>query len=142
MPQIPFQKLHRYAIPTSSAPQTRGDLDKKIWIVLDSGENGKAQLSLLERILQAVGKSLSDDTCTLLYQQEPFHLSRLMAAHRPKLVLSFGVPPIDLGLNIRGKPYKQVKMQGTQFLFVDGMEKLASDQEAKKNLWAILQKLF
>lgn len=142
MPLIPFQKIHRYAIPTYYTPETRGALGKKIWIIIDVREDDEQHRTLLGKILMAVGKSLDEDTCTLIYDNKPFQLSALASSHHPQIVLCFGIAPSEIGLNIVDTKYQRMTLGETVYLFADAMSKITADQSAKKNLWSVLQKLF
>ena len=105
-------------------------------------EDNHEHRSLLEKILMAVNKSLDEDTCTLINDQIPFHLSALTSSHKPQMVLCFGISPSNLGLNVMNHKYQSMELDDTAYLFADTMSKITSDQSAKKNLWSVLQKLF
>ncbi len=142
MSRIPFQRLHHYAIPTHTIPKTRGDLAKKIWIVIKKHEDIKEHQQLLQRILTAVDKVLDEDCSILLLEKNAISLPKIASLSQPTFVLCFGVRSIEVGLNIKDVLYRDIKVNQTVFLFVDHLATIASDQAAKKHLWAALQKLF
>lgn len=101
-----------------------------------------AEALFLDKILTAVGHSLSEaDVLNLSYL--PSRDARtVLAGKLTQHFITFGVPLIKLQLDLLLPPYTPKKVDGVWFLLVDALSVIESDRELKKRLWGALQQMF
>ncbi len=141
MSPIPFQQYSYYLLPTNELPQTQGDQGRKVWIVIQAADNKPENLDLLRRIFTAIKLDLDKDAC-LIFAPKDFVLTRISTPPRDKIMLVFGLKPLNLGLNLKYNPYRASVLGQVTYLFSESLAVVASRQESKKQLWTALQNLF
>lgn len=104
-----------------------------------------ADLELLQKIMQAVGKDLKKEVLLLnidTTEANPL-FNQLMAKYENnRTLLIFGFLPPQLGLHLQVKPYQTINWQGWTILFAHSLTQITENTHYKKLLWVQLQQLF
>ena len=125
-------------------------MDLKLWgsnqkqlIIVYRADNSPLDKAFLTKILGAVHYDLQEDT-TLIELNEGQNLSFQNISKRltPRHLISLGVPPKDLGLNLTDQLYQQRNVENCCFLFTDKLSEIAADKNKKGALWGCLQTMF
>ena len=114
----------------------------KVLIVLSANESKDLRSSLLPKIMQAVNIDLAKEATIVNAPQHGINIIKLISDQNIAKVISFGVSPTDLSLNLSAAPYKLNKIGMIQFLFSDNLKLISTNQDRKKALWSNLQDLF
>jgi hypothetical protein len=138
-PSDVFYDFEVYKVEENTAWKEGLARDRSIVVLLK--EANSADLDLLSKIFQAVGKNLAEEVCvintiiTIPYKEltELFDL---------KKVLIFGFTPKDIGLHLNVAIYQSLVFQEVQLLFSHELETIANDLSKKKQLWGQLQAMF
>ena len=138
-PSAVFYDFEVYKVEESATWKKGLSQDRSIVVLLKDANS--ADLDLLSKIFQAVGKNLAEEVCvintiiTIPYKEltELFDL---------KKVLVFGFTPKEIGLHLNVAIYQSLIFQEVQFLFSDELETIANDLSKKKQLWGQLQAMF
>ncbi|MCP3928191.1 MAG: hypothetical protein GY705_03715 [Bacteroidetes bacterium] len=117
--------------------------NRKHLLIVTNNRIEQPHKKLLEKILQSIHYDLKEDV--LFIQLEPeqnFHFTSLAKRKKIKNVLFFGLTPGNAGLNFQYALYSPVRHKEKTYIFVDGLEKIESQQALKKKLWGVLQGTF
>jgi hypothetical protein len=138
-PSAVFYDFKVYKVQEDSAWEEGLTRDRSI-VVLLKGANS-ADLDLLSKIFQAVGKNLAEEVC-VINTTITIPYKKLTELFELKKVLVFGFTPEEFGLHLNVNIYQTLVFQGVQFLFSDELETIASNLPKKKQLWGQLQAMF
>ena len=142
MKQIGFELVAHKSIKNLNIRHAESN-QARILIVLRTIDYSNTTKELLEKIISATGCNFkSEISLVLLNERDKVFINDVMTELKIKEMISFGVKPAELGLNISGKNYLPLKLSKLKFLFSEDLRKLASDKEAKKLLWQSLQAFF
>ncbi len=125
-------------------------MDLKLWgsnqkhlIIVYRADNGALDKAFLTKILGAVHYNLEQDT-TLIELSEGQNLSfqNISKSLTPRHLISLGIPPKELGLNLSNHLYQLKNIENCCFLFTDKLSEIATDKNKKGALWGCLQTMF
>lgn len=118
--------------------------NKKKLLILTTKEDAEDDnaKTTLKAILKAIKFDMEED-CAIL----PFNKNESIAFQKLPLadctqIISFGINPKQMGLQIQHHPYTSLKLLEKELLFADSIGTIASDVSKKKLLWAALQTIF
>jgi len=120
-----------------------GENARRILILVNDASHKvstEAGTLLLRNIVKAIGLGGNDFALLNYAVCDAPDFDALARFFSPKLVFLFGVAPVELGL----KEYPletYVQERGIQLVYTRNLVELASDNEAKKALWAVLKRL-
>lgn len=138
-PSAVFYDFEVYQVQENATWQEELTQNRSIVVLLK--EANLADLELLSKIFQAVGKNLEEEVC-VINTAISISYKELIKKNDPTKVLAFGITPKEFGLHLNIATYQTLTFQGVQFLFSEGLETIASDLSKKKQLWGQLQVLF
>ncbi len=117
--------------------------NKKGLLVAISGCEVLAWKNFLEKVLQATGFSLAEDTATIWVTPHGRFCFSEIARKMPVFhAIFFGLEPVRAGLHIEVAPYQPVKIGQRMFLFCDDLPSIQADQARKRLLWEALKSVF
>lgn len=110
-------------------------------LVLVRGADDKALNSrdeeLLNKILEA--SNLPSETIhkEVLVEKETLGLAAVL----PQIskVITFGLNPVDMGMQFRPMPYKVFQVAGAKWLMAHRLDQIAEEVDRKKALWSALK---
>lgn len=131
---LPYTTYH---IPETPDRQT-GISGQWLWLIVRQPLL-PAEEDLLQKISTALKANLTADVLRITFDpSSPAPLSG-MSNHQPRLVISFGVPPADLGLWIDMSRTGMCKLETMSFILTLPIDELAGNPNAKKALWNCMQ---
>ncbi|MEO6639236.1 MAG: hypothetical protein ABIN25_13240 [Ginsengibacter sp.] len=101
-----------------------------------------SQLNFLSGLVNACHVSLDDIAVVNIAGQKFISYLDLAKQLSSRKILSFGVAPAELNLPFTIPFYQVQSFQETDYIFCPELNKLQDDTNAKKLLWASLQKTF
>jgi hypothetical protein len=126
-----------YRIPETDKNQTEA-LEKWLWMVTCKPLT-EADTDLLLKISSALKADLSQDVyCLQQAPNEGISISSLSQS-KPKLIISFGVKPAELGLWIDLHKPGISFLESCIFILTLPVEELSKNAVAKKELWQSMQ---
>jgi hypothetical protein len=153
-PEPPVENLSQQALrPVSAAPEQGyasapvfkylGKNQKNVLILVYDSENDVSSESgreLLRNLVKAMQLTANDFALLNYFNYNETKFEDLSTFFSSRLVLAFGVDPVQLGLN--EQPRHSIGMHGDiQLVFSERLDLLAADQEGKKRLWGSLKQL-
>jgi len=138
-PSAAFYDFEVYQVTENDTWKKGLTVDRSIVVLLKSANS--ADLDLLSKIFQAVGKNLAEEVC-VINTKITIPYKELTELFELKKVLVFGFAPKELGLHLNVKIYQALLFQDVQFLFSDTLEIIANNLAKKKQLWGQLQAMF
>jgi hypothetical protein len=129
----------------ASAPVFKylGKNQKNVLILVYDSENDVSSESgreLLRNLVKAMQLTANDFALLNYFNYNETKFEDLSTFFSSRLVLAFGVDPVQLGLN--EQPRHSIGMHGDiQLVFSERLDLLAADQEGKKRLWGSLKQL-
>ncbi len=132
-----------YKVSESSQAEILPDSSLRNLVLANSATT--ADLELLQKIMQAVGKNLAEEVLLLNIDTTADHplFHQLITKYEgDRTLLIFGFLPKNLGLHLQVKPYQAIKWQGWTILFAHSLTQIAENTDYKKLLWVQLQQLF
>ncbi len=97
----------------------------------------------LTKVLAAAQLDLAQDALFVeLPLDQPIGLLADVRQKKPDQVLVFGLPAVQLGLNMDIVPYQPFVFQQITFLFADALSVLEGSKEKKTALWTALKSIF
>ena len=131
-------------LPVKTGLTFDGQNRRYITLLLASPLTSK-HTSFLANILKACRLSF-DDTAILNMKGENFSLDQIKSQLTPKIMLLFGVKPLDLSLPINFPTFKIQAYDGIQYLYIPELKQMVEDTEEarllKSKLWLCLKELF
>jgi ssRNA-specific RNase YbeY (16S rRNA maturation enzyme) len=141
---IPFEDLPLYRLPTAIPFKVHGESQRSYWIILSKSEEDNQSLQdFLSKILKALGLDIHRDTYQIIADDShSLYLSKqLRNLDEPKIIISFGFKPEEIGLSIAHLPYQLLQLRDHKFLFCDLLDHIQNDANKKRALWETLQLL-
>ncbi len=138
-PSSDFFNFEIYRLPEWANQSNKVDPSKSILVLLKGAE--EAEIALLGKIFQAVGKNLETDGCVINDMEWPSYKT-IANASNFKQLLVFGIAPTEIGLHLNVKAYQVIAFQERQLLFSHDLKVIANDLAKKKQLWGQLQLMF
>ena len=126
-----------YQIPETAGHQT-ASTEQWLLIVVRSSETN-ASNDLLEKIAGALKADFSKNVYLLTLEIGERLNIREINALQPKLMLSFGVSPADLGIWIDLDKPGMRQLEAFCLIYTLPADKLAANANAKKELWGYMQ---
>ena len=150
MPIQSFYDFDLFVVPERITPSNRitGSGQKGVIILFESEEDNPELISFLSKILSAVQLELAKDANLIhLKASEGINFSGLCQQKDVAYLLSFGISPQRLGLQLNYQKYIPFQFKECQFLFADQLPLIFEErQEGGKKmsgaLWKALQALF
>jgi hypothetical protein len=134
--------LYNVSDEKNSDLNLRGSNQKQLVIVYRA-ENTPLDEVFLAKILTAVQYDLQQDTTLIeLRKNQNFSFKNISKTLSPKHVISLGVSPKNIGVNLNDQLYKPRNIKNCCFLFTDKLSKIAEDKNKKGALWECLQSMF
>lgn len=120
----------------------RGSNQKRLIIVYRADKASLDEV-FLTKILGAVQYDLQQDTTLIeLREDQNFSFQNISKSLAPQHLISLGVPPKDLGLNLTNQLYQPRTINNCCFLFTNILSEIAEDKNKKGALWGCLQTMF
>lgn len=138
-PSAVFYDFEVYKVEENKTWKEGLDQNRSIVVVLKDAD--AADLDLLSKIFQAVGKNLAEDVC-VINTTITMSYKELTELFELKKVLVFGFTPKAFGLHLNLSIYQTLVFQEVQFLFSDDLKIIANNLAKKKQLWGQLQAMF
>ncbi len=125
-------------------------VDLKLWgsnqkhlIIVYRVDKGSLDKAFLTKILGAVQYDLEQDTTLIeLTENQNFSFQNISKSLTPRHLISLGIPPKALGLNLNNQLYQPKNIDNCCFLFTDNLSEIAADKNKKGALWGCLQSMF
>ena len=120
-----------------------GGNKKSVLILVNDSDNEVSTLEgreLLRKIVKAIDLSAPDFALINYANYQEVDFVELHQFFKPQLMLSFGVEPQHLKLNLT-RTGEIIFHETTRIIFAPNLHPLDSDIDAKKSLWANLQKI-
>ncbi len=107
-------------------------------------EQAEVAPELLEMLRKMIIAVQLDPSRTPVYDhaQDPVDFRVIKATETIKVVLTFGMQPRDLGIDVPYKNAKAVDYLGIRLFFFDSLSLIGSKPTRKKFLWTILKEIF
>lgn len=96
----------------------------------------------LEKILGAINLSWEGVDIINVYGSEQLDFRAALNVRKVHHFISFGVPFLEVNLDILMNIYDPKRIKGVNFLFADRLSIIEADVERKRKLWHILKTLF
>ncbi len=114
------------------------DSSKWLWILVNKSLTHEDN-QLLEKITGALKADLNKDTyCQEVMIGQTISIAEISAI-KPKLIISFGVAPSDVGLWIDLPQSGLTTLESFTFILTNSLDKLSGSNTAKKELWQSMQ---
>ena len=97
---------------------------------------------LLNKILGAVNLNLEGVDLLNMYGSQQLDFRAALNTRKVHHFISFGVPFLEVNLNIMMNVYDPKIIKGINFLFADRLSVIAADSGRKKQLWNSLKTVF
>ena len=134
--------LYHVSDEKNSDLNLRGSNQKQLVIVYRT-ENTPLDEGFLAKILNAVQYDLQQDTTLIeLRKNQNFSFKNILKTLSPKYLISLGVSPKNIGVNVSDQLYKPRNIKNCCFLFTDKLSEIAEDKNKKGALWGCLQSMF
>lgn len=131
---VPDVKTDRFDISGSN--------QKRLMLVCTISDKN-AHADFLSKILKAVHYDLTQDVVWIaLTDKQDFRFIDWQSTWQPKHFISFGLPPMQTGLNFNERLYHIFELGECRFLFSDSLEAISQDKAKKGALWEKLQEMF
>lgn len=131
---LPYTTYH---IPETPEHKT-GISGQWLWLIVRQPLLAPEE-DLLQKISTALKADLTVDVLRVAFDPaSPVPMST-MSNQQPRLVISFGVPPADLGLWIDMSRTGMCKLESMSFILTLPIDELAVNPNAKKALWNCMQ---
>jgi hypothetical protein len=146
MNEIPFQKLKIYDTANAIIREVKikGD-EKSPNLVIINGRMDAELEDYLKKILKSVGLEMDRDVCLYEFLGENafVRISKLNF----KKVISFGIDPKHLGLNVKAVYYTVIQLGGKKIVFSESIHDIFAERMKKERkmallLWNSLKELF
>jgi len=95
----------------------------------------------LGQILNAIKYNLEDSCMLTLGDSQSVSINSYIHQHDIKRVLSFGIAPKDIGLQIAAGAYRIIDMENLRIVFSHKISDLNADKQKKIKLWNAIQGL-
>lgn len=122
-----------------------GGNSKNIAFVVNSNGSkylNDVQLKFISGLAKACNISLDDIAIINIAEQKSLSYVHLAEQLSCRKIFSFGVAPSDLNLPFTIPFFQLQAFQEIDYIFCPSLDKLQEDTQAKKQLWASLQKTF
>lgn len=115
----------------------------RILVVLRETDYQKEEEILLRKIIKATSCDFDEQISLLILKEnEGLFLNDILREIGIDEVICFGINEKTLALNLKAENFEIIKLSGQKFLFSVSLNKLLSDGNAKKMLWASLKTFF
>lgn len=102
----------------------------------------EADKAYLGKILGAINLSWDGVDIVNVYGSEQLDFRAALNVRKVHHFISFGVPFLEVNLDILMNIYDPKRIKGVNFLFADRLSIIEADVERKRKLWTILKSLF
>jgi len=117
--------------------------NQKHLIIVYRAEKSAFDRTFLEKILGAVHYDLEQDTTLIeLKEDQQFSFQDFSKSLTPRHLISFGIAPKELGLNLNSQVYQIRNIANCRFLFANNLSEISKDKNQKAALWGCLQSMF
>jgi len=118
--------------------------NRKELLILVTADDAKDDNAIkqLKAILSAIKYELEQDCAILAIEAEESIPFQKLPLDKTKQIISFGIPAMKMGLQIKEQKYNQLKILSIDLLFADSISAISTDVTKKKQLWNALQSLF
>lgn len=120
-----------------------GGFARQVLVVAVAEPSFQQGRDFLAKVLAAAKLDFERDTLFAeIPENEPIALTRTAQRKHATVVLVFGVPPKQAGLNVQVNFYQPFQFGGTTFLFSEKLSLLEPDRDRKGKLWNALKIIF
>lgn len=141
MPFDTFDLVAHFGVPEQENSFSASN-PPKVLLVLSQTEDKDLLESFLPKILQAVKIDMQTESLSIIHSNYPINILDQIKDLGVKNVISFGVSPKDLTLNLNPQLYTLLDISKVKFLFADKLDVISKQQDRKKLLWNHLQTIF
>ncbi len=139
-----FSNIDFYNIPEAiQAPDIQGTNKKNLIVLVDKQDSTTENLDKLRDILKAIDHDLEKDVLLAVVDSDAIiSLSNLTSTHSAHQVISFGILPERLSLNIKGSYNRWLNFETHGLLITYPLEHVKTKKENKIQLWNALKSRF
>ena len=76
-----------------------------------------------------------------LQSDKQYALLKYFDEHNPSVIISFGLKPQQIGLNLDHQLYKLLRLKNIKLIFAHSLSDLEHNKRLKKSLWEVLKLL-
>jgi hypothetical protein len=121
----------------------KGNFARRVLVLQLEGARPLEERDFLLKILAAAQVNLDHDThLAMIPAGKALAVTPYLKEKEPAIVLVFGLPPAQIGLQIPAPSYEPFTFYGCTWLFADSLATLEPDKQRKGQLWKALQVLF
>lgn len=126
---------------SNSTIKVTGTSKNELLIVAKTADLTPENRKTLSDILNAIKYNLEDSTMLLLDEGQSVSINTSIHKHDIKKVISFGLSPKDIGLQIAAAAYRLIEMEQLNLVFSHSVGDLNADKQKKIALWKTIQGL-
>lgn len=144
-PMIPIAPVAPSPVSAPSAPNVAPlpSLNHQILILVDEAPAMSASNTIfLEKVLKAVNLNLDGVDILNLAGAKQMDFRPLLQNKKVHHFISFGVPFININLEIMMNRYDPKRIAGVNFLLAESLDIVQTDDKNKRALWGALKKIF
>ncbi len=127
-------------------PDHLGNNQKQVLILVEEKKHeflSSQDLSFLQNILKAIQYEVND-VAIINLENKQYNIEELIEYFEPKQIISFKVPPFNLGIQNKNIPkytFAEIR-DNIPFLHADALAIIQNDTDKKKALWLGIQRMF
>ncbi|MDG1101068.1 MAG: hypothetical protein P8N29_07680 [Saprospiraceae bacterium] len=141
MLNITIYKIERDNIVAQEAIKKEGACKNQLLIISRDLDLTPESRKTLSQILNAIKYNLEDSCMLVLGDAQLISINSYVRQYAIQKVISFGISPKDIGLQINPSAYRLIEMEALKLVFSHKISSLNSDKQKKIKLWNTLQTL-
>ena len=126
---------------TQKTIKKEGACKNQLLIIAKNADLTPESRQTLSQILNAIKYNLEDSCMLALAEDQSISINSYVHQHDIKRVISFGVSPKDIGLQINANAYNLIEMEELKLVFSHKISDLNADKQKKIKLWNTIQTL-
>ena len=134
-------KIESENIVAQEAIIKEGACKNQLLIVARSADLTAESRKTLSQILNAIKYNLEDSCMLALADDQSISINSYIHQYDIQKVISFGVSPKDIGLQINVGAYRLIEMEALKLVFSHKISDLNADKQKKIKLWNTIQTL-
>lgn len=116
---------------------------EKLMLVISSAEQSDAGITLLHKIVSALGLDPIKEINILTIDDDKSYLfHQLIKASKSNFIILFGSFTASIKTQFHVSPFRWFELNGCQIIYADSIATLTDDQSKKRLLWNALQQKF
>jgi len=134
-------KIESDNIVAQEAIKKEGACKNQLLIIARDADLAPENRKTLSQILNAIKYNL-EDSCLLALENDQFiSINSYVHQYAIQKVISFGISPTDIGLQINASAYSLIEMESLKLVFSHKISDLNGDKQKKIKLWNTIQTL-